>query len=150
MLVYICTHIYICISHQIVRFVNWHKGQHELFHMVFPVQHSYLDTSTSKADYIITFLGLWELCFAVKTIHTSWPSFSLVSKMSEKRQERQTRSQLRLKRIISEKHREINELLKEVNSRNITKDRKEEINILLADLYEQLHETEQALVLISS
>ena len=55
-----------------------------------------------------------------------------------------------LKRIILEKHREINELLEEVNSRNITKDRKEEINILLVDLYEQLHETEQALVLISS
>ena len=70
--------------------------------------------------------------------------------MSEERQERQARSQLRLKRITLEKHREINELLEEVYSRNITKDRKEEINILLVDLYEQLHETEQALVLISS
>ena len=68
--------------------------------------------------------------------------------MSEERQERQARSQLRLKRIILEKHRQINELLEEVNSRNITRDRKEEINILLVDLYEQLHETEQALVLI--
>ena len=65
--------------------------------------------------------------------------------MSYERQERQTRSSLRLKRI----KREINELLEEVKSRNITKDRKEEINILLVDLYEQLHETEQALVLIS-
>ena len=111
------------------------------WYMVITVQHSYLATSTSKADYIITFLGLWELCFAGKTIHTSWPSFSLVSKMSEERQERQARSQLRLKRIILEKFREINELLEEVNSRNITKDRKEEINILLVDLYEQLHET---------
>ena len=70
--------------------------------------------------------------------------------MSEERQERQARSQLRLKRIILEKHREINELFKEVNSRDITKDRKEEINILLVDLYEQLHETKQALVLTSS
>ena len=43
----------------------------------------YLDTSTSQGDYIITFLGLWELCFAEKTIFTSWPSFLLVSKMSE-------------------------------------------------------------------
>ena len=65
-------------------------------------------------------------------------------------EERQARSQLRLKRIILEKHREINELLEEVISRNITKDRKEEINILLVDLYEQLYETEQALVLIST
>ena len=95
--------IYIC--HQIVRIVNRHKAQHELFQMVFPVQHSYLDTCTSKADYIINFLGLWELCFARKTKHTSWPSFSLVSKMSE---ERQARSHLRLKRIILEKHREMN------------------------------------------
>ena len=149
MLVYICTHIYIYICCQIVRFVNRQRAQHELFQMVFPLQHSYLNTSTSKANYIITFLGLWELCFARKPIHTSWPSFSLVSKMSEERQERQTRSQLRLKRIILEKHREINELL-EVNSRNITKDRKEEINILLVDLYEQWHEMEQAFVLISS
>ena len=53
--IYIYTYIYIC--HQIVRIVNQHKAQHELFQMVFPVQHSYLDTSTSKADYIITFLG---------------------------------------------------------------------------------------------
>ena len=53
------------------------------WYMVFPVQHSYLDMSTSMADYIITFLGLWELCFAGKTIYTSWPTFSLVSKMSE-------------------------------------------------------------------
>ena len=65
-------------------------------------------------------------------------------------EERQARSHLRLKRIILEKHREINEFLEEVKSRNITKDRKEEINILLVDLYEQLHETEQALVLIST
>ena len=63
--------------------------------------------------------------------------------MSEERQERQARSKLRLKRIILEKHREINELLEEVKSRNIKK-------ILLVDLYEQLHDTEQALVLISS
>ena len=51
--------------------------------MVFPVQHGSLDTSTSQCNYIITFLGLWELCFARKTINTSQPSFSLVSKMSE-------------------------------------------------------------------
>ena len=107
------------------------------WYMLFPVQHSYLDTSTSKANYIITFLGLWDLCFAGKTIYTSWASFSLVSRMLEERQERQARSQLRLKWIILEKHREINELLEEVKSRNITKDRKEEINILLLDLYEE-------------
>ena len=53
------------------------------WYMVFPVQHSYLDTSTSKADYIIIFLGLWELYFAGKTIFASWPTFTLVSKMSE-------------------------------------------------------------------
>ena len=41
-----------------------------------------MDTSISKADYIITFLGLWELCFAWETTYTSWPSFSLPSKMS--------------------------------------------------------------------
>ena len=76
-------HIYIYICHQIVRIVNQHKVQHELFQMVFPVQHSYLDTSTSQTDYTITFLGFWELCFARKTIYTSWPTFSLVSKMSE-------------------------------------------------------------------
>ena len=52
------------------------------WYMVIPVQHSYLDTSTPKADYIITFLGLWELCFGGKTIYTTWPTFSLVSKMS--------------------------------------------------------------------
>ena len=70
--------------------------------------------------------------------------------MSEETQERQAKSQLRLKKIILEKCREINEPLEEVNSGNITKDRREEINILLVDLHEQLHETEQALVLISS
>ena len=53
------------------------------WYMVFPVQHNYLDASTSKVDYIITFLGLWKLCFASKTIYTSWPTFSLVSRMSE-------------------------------------------------------------------
>ena len=120
------------------------------WYMVLPAQHSYLDTSTSKADYIITFLGLWELCFAGKPIHTSWPSFSLVSKMSEDRQARLQQGKLRLKKIIIEKHREINELLEEVETRNITKARKEKINIILADLYEQLRETEEALVLIST
>ena len=86
--IYLYMHMYIYMCHQIVRIVYWHKAQHELFQMVFRVQHSYLDTSTPKTDYIITFLGLWELCFAWKTIHTSWPSFSLVSKMSENRQVR--------------------------------------------------------------
>ena len=81
--IYIYTHIYIYICCQIFRIVKWHKAQHELFQIVFPVQHSYLDTSTPKADYIITFLGFWELCFAGKTTYTSWPIFSLVSKMSE-------------------------------------------------------------------
>ena len=42
-----------------------------------------MDTSTSQGDYIITCLGLWELCFARKTKYTSWSSFSLVPKMSE-------------------------------------------------------------------
>ena len=49
-----------------------------------------------------------------------------------------------------EKHREINELLEEVETSNINKARKEKINIILADLYEQLRETEEALVLIST
>ena len=118
--------------------------------MVFPVQLSYLDTSTSQGDYIITFLELWELCFTGKTIHTSWPTFSLVSKMSEARQPRLQQGKLRPKRIIIEKHREINELLEEVETSNIIKARKEKINIILADLYEQLRETEEALVLIST
>ena len=80
-------------------------------------------------------------------MYTSWPSFSLVSKMSG---ESQARSILRLKRIILEKQREINELLEEFESQNITKQRKEKINIILKDLYIQLHDTEQALVVISS
>ena len=86
--------------------------------MVFPVQQSYLDTSTSKTDYIITFLGLWELCFARKTINTSWPTFSLVSKMSDNTQ---SRNILRLKQLIIEKNREISELLEECESRILTK-----------------------------
>ena len=93
---------------------------------------------------------LWELCFTRKTIHTSWPSFSLVSNMSEDRQARLQQGNLRPKRIIIEKHREINELLEEVETRNITKARKEKMNIILVDLYEQLRETEEALVLIST
>ena len=52
-----CIHIYLC--HQIGRIVTRQKAQHKLLYLVFSVQHSYLDTSTSKADYIITFLGLW-------------------------------------------------------------------------------------------
>ena len=81
--IHIYTHIYINICCRIIRIVNRHKAQHESFQMVFSVQHSFLDKSKSQADYIITFLGLWELCFARKTIYTSWPTFSLVSKMSE-------------------------------------------------------------------
>ena len=91
-----------------------------------------------------------ELCFTGKTIHTSWPTFLLVSKMSEARKARLQQGKLRLKRIITEKHREINELLEEVETRNINKARKEKINIIFADLHEQLRETEEALVLIST
>ena len=104
--------------------------------MVFPVQHSYLDTSTSKADYIITFLGLWELCFAGKTIHTSWPSFSLVSKMSDNTQcSSQSRDILRLKCLIIEKNREISELLEECESRILTKQQKDKINYIYERTY---------------
>ena len=41
--IYACPyiHIFIYMCHQIVRIANWHKAQHELFQMVFPVQHSY-------------------------------------------------------------------------------------------------------------
>ena len=77
-----CTHIYICMCHQIGRIVTQQKAQHKLLYLVFSVQHTYLDTSTSKANYIFTFLGCWELCFVRKTSYTSCPSFSLVSKMS--------------------------------------------------------------------
>ena len=92
------------------------------WYLAFPVQHSYLDTSTSKADYIITFLGLWEQWFAGKAIHTSWPSFSFVSKMSENTQcSPQSRDILRLKHLIIETNREISELLEECESRILTK-----------------------------
>ena len=70
--------------------------------------------------------------------------------MSEARQARLQQGKLRLKRIIMEKYREINELLEEVETSNINKARKEKINIILADLYEQLRETEEALVQIST
>ena len=120
--IYLYMHMYIYTCHQIDRIVNPSMNCTR-WYMVFPVQHSYLDTSTSKADYIITFLGLWELCSARKTIHTSWPSFSLVSKMSEDRQAIFQQGKLRFKRIITEKHREINELLEQVKTRNITKAR---------------------------
>ena len=63
--------------------------------------------------------------------------------------ERQARSILRLKRIILGKHRQINELLEEFESQNITKQREEKINIILKDLHMQLCDTEEALVLIS-
>ena len=121
------------------------------WYMVFPVQHSYLDTSTLKADYIITFLGLWELCFARKTIHTSWPRFSLVSKMSDNTQcSPQSRDILILKHLTIEKNREISELLEECESRILTKQRKDKLNYILKDLYYQLSEIEEALVLIST
>ena len=69
--------------------------------------------------------------------------------MSEARQARLQQGKLRLKRII-DKHREINELLEEVETRNINKARKEKINIILADLYEKFRDTEEALDLIST
>ena len=115
--------------------------------MVFPVQHNYMDTSTSQGDHIITFLGLWELCFARKTIRTSWPTFSLVSKMSDNTQSRDI---LRLKRLIIEKNREIRELLEECENRILTKQRKDKINYILKDLHYQLSEIEEALFLIST
>ena len=81
-------HLYICICHKIIRILSLQEAQQELYSlaMVFPVQLSYLDTSNSQGNYIITFLGLWELNFTGKTKYTSWPTFSLVSKMSEARQ----------------------------------------------------------------
>ena len=50
--------------------------------------------------------------------------------------------------LYKKKYREINELLEEAKSRNLNKARKEKINIDLVDLYEQLHDTEQALFLL--
>ena len=102
--IYINKHIYLCmckyiyICHQIELSTGIKPSMNCIpWYMVFPVQHSYLDTSTSKVDYIIPFLGLWELYFARKTIHTSWPSFSLVSKMSDNTQcSPQSRDILRL------------------------------------------------------
>ena len=127
-------HIYLYMSSN--RIVNQHKAQHELFQIVFPVQHSYLDTSTSKADYIITFLGLWDLCFTWKTIHTSWPSFSLVSNVSDNTQSSpQSRDILRLKHLIIEKNREISELLEQCESRILTKQRKDKINYTLKSFF---------------
>ena len=71
-------------------------------------------------------------------------NFSLLGKMSDRLQQ----NKLRLKQIILEKNRKINELLEEAKSRNLSKARKEKINIDLVDLYEQLHVTEQALFLL--
>ena len=78
-----------------------------------PVQHSYLDTSTSKTDYLSTFLGAvlsWEN-------HLQFVAyFSLLGKISDRLQQRK----LRLKQIILDLNKEIDKLLQEAKSRNIT------------------------------
>ena len=55
---------------------------------------------------------------------------------------------LRLKQIILDLNNKTHNLLEEAKCRNITKDRKEQINTDLVDIYEQLSDTEQALVLL--
>ena len=69
--------------------------------------------------------------------------FSLLGKMSDRLQKRK----LRLKQIILDLNKEIDKLLQEAKSRNITKNRKEQINTDLVDIYEQISDMEQALVL---
>ena len=116
--------------------MNWHKAQHELFQVVFPVQHSYLDTSTPMADYIIIFYGLWELCFVGKTMYTSWPTFSLVSKMSEI-DDVINEEIVRLNVKISKIKQNINSLL--LNRDNIgSKEDKSKLNQDLKGLYLEL------------
>ena len=61
-----------------------------------------------------------------------------------------SRDILRLKHLIIEKNREISELLEECESRILTKQGKDKINCVLKDLYYQLSEIEEALVLIST
>ena len=70
--------------------------------------------------------------------------FSLLGKMSDRLQQRK----LRLKQIILDLNKEIDKLLQEAKSRNITKNRKEQINTDLVDIYEQISDMEQALVLL--
>ena len=62
----------------------------------------------------------------------------------------QSRDILRLKHLIIENNREISELLEECETRILTKQRKDKINYILKDLYYQLSEIEEALVLISN
>ena len=64
--------------------------------------------------------------------------FSLSAKMSDRLQQRK----LRLKQIILDLKKEIDKLLQEAKSRNITKDRKEQINTDLVDISEQISDTE--------
>ena len=106
------------------------------WYMVFQEQHSYLDTSASNADYITTFLGLWELCFAGKTTYTSWPTFSLVSKMSEI-DDVINQEIVRLNVKISKIKQNINSLL--LNRINIgSKEEKSKLNQDLKGLYLEL------------
>ena len=69
--------------------------------------------------------------------------FSLLAEMSDRLQQRK----LRLKQIILDLNKEIDKLLQETKSRNITKDRKEQINTDLMNIYEQISDMEQSLVL---
>ena len=70
--------------------------------------------------------------------------FFIISQNSDRLQQRK----LRLKQIILDLNKEIAKLLQEAKSRNITKNRNEQINTDLMDIYEQISDKEQALVLL--
>ena len=65
----------------------------------------------------------------------------------EARQARLHQKKIRIKQIILDLNWEIHKLLEEANTTGVSKARKEQINSDLLDNYEQLHQTEQALVL---
>ena len=112
-----------------------------------PVQHSCLDTSTSKGDYIITFL---ESCVFLGKPSTLPGLLFIISQDVRQRSKASKASseKIRIKQIILDLNREIHKLLEEANTTSVSKTRKEQINSDLLDIFEQLHQTEQALVLI--
>ena len=126
------------------------------WYMVSPVKHSYLDTSTSHADYIIAFLGFWELCFAGKTIYTSWPTFSLVSKMTEVQvQDTDVIDQaidqeiINLELKIADLQQAIEATLNN-RQNNVSKPWKDAINLELKDSYAALKENKRHLETFTS
>ena len=66
----------------------------------------------------------------------------------EAKQARLQQKKLRIEQIILDLNQEIHKLLEEANSTSVSKTRKEQINSDLVDIHEQLHDTEQALVLL--